>query len=518
MKHDKPTTNAQRELFDWWQQNHSTDDAMLLTGSRGIDVWEELNVVQRIVSGKTILNIGVGLGYCTRELAERKSAIVHALDISEVALDRVKDVVACTWRPDQFADFPTDTFDLAISHLVTQHMGNNDVVNQMRAVIKSLKTGGVFAMQFAYSTDPNYVLDDRVERRKWGSVCRTLEEMSAMVTQAGGRIVWIHKDKKFPEWKTAWYGIHIVKDNDESVRQYLADEHRFTISRHFIEAGLQMIEMGSNEKALNNFAASIEINKENCEAYYYSALMCRELEKNEEALNNFRKALSLRPDDRKTILELGKLLVAERKIDQARELWLNYLKANPEDSEVRELLVKDNDETLRSYLIEESQKTVLNDRRIVRMLSYLLSEIGEIRSACHVCSRYLEQYPNELSIRSLVQQMETLLQERADKSQLLLQAGEDLLINQQDENSAMEAFLKAIELDRECHPAYNDLAIIYLNQQKFDLALAALKKATELDAENELYLENYQQVAAIVQSQFEPDEGAEFVLKSEALT
>lgn len=197
----------------WWDKCHSNagDFDFWLSGSSGNDVWSSLKIEDRIRPGQKLLNIGVGKGHCTRALAER-GCQVHALDISPVALAAISNCVVATWLPSQLTQIPSDTFNLAISHLVSQHMSDANLSQQLSEVVRSLDADGVFAMQFAFRLSGNEEeIEETAENIKNGSVCRSLEGMQTMVASAGGRIVWSEKIATFPESNAGWYGIHIKK-------------------------------------------------------------------------------------------------------------------------------------------------------------------------------------------------------------------------------------------------------------------------------------------------------------------
>src|SRR5205807_3406624 len=197
----------------WWNRCHSENEEFgyWLTGSSGSQVWTSLNVEDRIGPGTTVLNIGVGQGHCTRGLVEL-GCRVHALDISPVALKRISDCVIAVWLPSQLHDLHSDTFDLAISHLVAQHMSDADLNQQIREVVRSLKADGVFAMQFAFCLSGN---DKDIEETpgalKAGSIRRSLETVKSMITNAGGRLVWSTKIAEFPEHNAGWYAVNIQR-------------------------------------------------------------------------------------------------------------------------------------------------------------------------------------------------------------------------------------------------------------------------------------------------------------------
>lgn len=202
---------------EFWENNHSGNMKgykFWLTGSAGPDVWNYLNILNMIQPGTCVLNIGVGLGLCTRELARQK-CVVHALDISPMALDKVRKIVTGCWQPHTIQEIPASTIDLAISNLVTQHMLNSDLAEQISGVLRSMKPAGIFAMQFACSLDTSYSSPDVIplEVIKSGGVLRSLDFMTKIVQAAGGMVVWANRIGVFPQHGSGWYAIHIVRSD-----------------------------------------------------------------------------------------------------------------------------------------------------------------------------------------------------------------------------------------------------------------------------------------------------------------
>ncbi len=203
-------SEAEREgLQSWWERAHQADHAFWLSGTPGIEVWRCLGVEELVTPGASVLNIGVGLGLCTRHLAER-DCLVSAMDISPTALQRVSDV-ARTYLADDMAALPPRAFDLALSHLVAQHMLDQDIQAQMEAVIRALKPTGVFAIQFASWLDD---VEDESERStfdaKRGGMFRTSAKMKDMAARAGGRVLSCAEHSRYPHYAASWHVIHIT--------------------------------------------------------------------------------------------------------------------------------------------------------------------------------------------------------------------------------------------------------------------------------------------------------------------
>jgi SAM-dependent methyltransferase len=213
---DAPTTGWTDDFSGpaFWDICHEKKSAMLLSGNSGEVIWKNLGVTPLVKANVRVLNIGVGLGLCTRDLFNR-GCKVDALDISTVGLERVKDVTEQTWLAADVQQLPEGRYDLALSHLVAQHMLDEDLDRQLRSVIKALKPTGVFAIQIAYPLHDSTASRQRQWRladAKAGSIYRTLSRFAEMVESAGGQVRNATTIGFFSEYDIGWYAVHIVKE------------------------------------------------------------------------------------------------------------------------------------------------------------------------------------------------------------------------------------------------------------------------------------------------------------------
>jgi SAM-dependent methyltransferase len=301
-------------LEEWWDFCQ-TDNPWYLTGSKGPEVWNYLNISDKIYPGQVVLNIGVGYGYCTEELVKR-GCVVHALDISEIALNRVRKIVAGTWLPGRLADLPNNTFDLAISNLVTQHMADKELLEQMCVVTRSLKHSGIFAMQFAYRLDANYAPSQECLRDiKIGGVCRSLSKMNSLTKQSRGKIFWAKRIGRFPKNATGWYGVHIIKSDmlSSMVRQSSSEDMRETVET-FNQDGVDLFNKGDFNGAEEAFHYSVELNPEFAIGHNNLGLLSCHRGQHEDAVRYFARALQLDPSN-PTIIENIEKASALLKVD-----------------------------------------------------------------------------------------------------------------------------------------------------------------------------------------------------------
>lgn len=207
-------------IKEFWETAHKTNKELWLTGSYLQQVWQPMMILNRISPGLKVLNIGVGLGRDTRELYNRE-VIVDVLDISETALERVKLITRNRFLSSNISELPINEYDIAVSHLVSQHMNDDDLIEQIKYVVRSLNPNGIFAMQFAFIDDTpeakkqleivyNNVKDIPNDHK--GHMFRSLSKMKEIIeTLCDGTISWVSDIRTYPSTPIKWYYIHIKK-------------------------------------------------------------------------------------------------------------------------------------------------------------------------------------------------------------------------------------------------------------------------------------------------------------------
>ncbi len=190
------------DIKECWDRRHRSGVQHYLSpATSGEKMWGFLNIKGKLSEGAEALEIGVGSGRCTRDVIAR-GVRLSALDISPAALKKVEGLVVAGYL--QATGLPSDTFDVVFSHLVSQHMSDEDLVIQVEQVLRALKPSGVFAMQFASGRKKGQSL--LMQQR--GGVCRTLDDMRKLVAEVGGQVAWAAKARQVTP-RTLWQGVHI---------------------------------------------------------------------------------------------------------------------------------------------------------------------------------------------------------------------------------------------------------------------------------------------------------------------
>jgi hypothetical protein len=167
-----------------WENAHRTRDVASLSG-HSLEVHLQALQVSPAKSD-CVLCIGVGTGEWIRDLDAKK----WSLDIAQCAEQTaILSGVSGNWSEAEF--LPRDFFDLAMSLWVAPHMTDAELQEQIKHVIRSLKPGGVFALQY-------HGANGGAGHTAGGTMFRSLEriiEMSvgAEVVPVSGNVVHIRK-------------------------------------------------------------------------------------------------------------------------------------------------------------------------------------------------------------------------------------------------------------------------------------------------------------------------------------
>jgi SAM-dependent methyltransferase len=203
-------------MKEFWEEKHRNNALLFLSGHPAAAIIKGLYIeplVEKLLGKPSeVLEIGVGLGICTQDLHNMGLA-VSCLDISEEALRRVEKITARRYFDVGAWCLLPDTFDLAISYCVTQHMNDESLAYQLKYVIRSLKPSGIFAMQYSF---PFYgsQIDQGMQQMQAGAVNRPVEKMFQLVSEASGQIVLNRIYGIYPQYSSGWGVIHIVKKEE----------------------------------------------------------------------------------------------------------------------------------------------------------------------------------------------------------------------------------------------------------------------------------------------------------------
>jgi ubiquinone/menaquinone biosynthesis C-methylase UbiE len=201
------------DIKSYWSNFHKEQNADALTGTSYAEIVRYHELTDKIYPGVTVLNIGVGKGYCTKGFYDN-GCRVSVLDICEEALQTVRPYIERGYLQDNIDQLPANYFDIVISNLVAQHMADIDLRKQLTYVIRSLKDTGFFSIQLAGSlileenNNPNYIVGDGISGEVsmlGGRMVRTPEYFAEMVKQCGGICTYTSEKIVCVEYQSYWY-------------------------------------------------------------------------------------------------------------------------------------------------------------------------------------------------------------------------------------------------------------------------------------------------------------------------
>lgn len=181
------------------QEVESTSPAALL----------ELHGVKRHLSTRAhFLDVGVGVGDMARYVSAY-GATVDCLDVADRALEHVNGFIRAFYLDSEIEKLPRADYDLALAHLVAQHMTDEMLERNLRHVYRALKPSGVYSLQFAGDSEPSIPPSPEAT----GHVTRTVAEATALCERSctGAEVRLLREPEHWPNVTTWYFYLHVVK-------------------------------------------------------------------------------------------------------------------------------------------------------------------------------------------------------------------------------------------------------------------------------------------------------------------
>jgi len=138
----------QDKIWDYFQNSDSQDYVFPEARQRYISRF--------LKSGQYVLNIGIGSGALER-LAIERDVIIHSLDPSEQAIDRLRQTLNMNDRARvgyaQNIPFRDENFDIVVMSEVLEHLDNETLAKALQEVSRVLKKGGKLIATTPYKED-----------------------------------------------------------------------------------------------------------------------------------------------------------------------------------------------------------------------------------------------------------------------------------------------------------------------------------------------------------------------------
>eukprot|EP00667_Euglena_gracilis_P011050 EG_transcript_11272 len=117
----------------------------------------------------------------------------------------------------------------------------------------------------------------------------------------------------------------------EKKRLQKEHEKRLKESREQVDAGLALFDKGKYAPAITSFAAAIELNPDNAEAYLHRGRAQKELKEYDKAIADFSKALELNPEEPAAFSARGGAYECIQDYDRAIEDYSNVIELVPDN-------------------------------------------------------------------------------------------------------------------------------------------------------------------------------------------
>ena len=201
------------DFKQFWESAHVSGAHLWISGTPPKEIYERLNIQNLIgARGLSILNVGVGEGYCEMDLVER-GQLVDSLDVCDSAISKVKGYIRQGFLDAQ--DLPSRSYDLIIHHLVAQHMTHENLREQLIHLLRALKRDGLLAMQFASSQRNSDLVVSDIQNQvvMSGGVLRSKAFMERLVESCEGTVAGLFNKEAWSNSDCLYVTAHIVSNH-----------------------------------------------------------------------------------------------------------------------------------------------------------------------------------------------------------------------------------------------------------------------------------------------------------------
>ena len=184
--------NRRREFWDY---QHIIPNMEELTNSPFEPMVDACKIRNIMKPKMHILEVGVGSGLATKGFYDN-GYFISALDISNIALNNVREYCEYVYMIEQLDEMPSNYFDIIIMMNAIQHIPTDMLTYELGHLMRSLKNDGVLVLEFV-STD---TAEDTGYNTYWdgsdsGVYCRTPKFMENMINNMGGECELVENNK-----------------------------------------------------------------------------------------------------------------------------------------------------------------------------------------------------------------------------------------------------------------------------------------------------------------------------------
>jgi len=290
-------------------------------------------------------------------------------------------------------------------------------------------------------------------------------------------------------------------------------------------AGMQALEARKFEEAAQQFAKAVEADPKDYGSLFHLALANSLLGKSPEAIDGYRKVLELKPGLFEAQLNLGVLLLEERRVEEALPLLEAAADARPAEFRpnffLAEALAESNPEKAAAFyevalrLDSKSARAVLGMGRCQAKLGRMEQAIDYYRKAAEFDASLKEA---QLELAQLLEQRKMFPEAIALYRQFPENAGAseragELLLESGDAAGAQGLLERAVELSPTSANRFA-LAVAYLRNGQREKAVTALQAAISADPGN---FELHMALGRVLRDQKNPSSAAAEFLRAAQL-
>jgi ubiquinone/menaquinone biosynthesis C-methylase UbiE len=196
---------------NFWDSMHIEKNVSALSGCQYVETIEFLGVNKLLVPKMHVLEVGVGLGYVTKGFHEN-GFLICGLDISDVALERVKKYCEHTYSAEKFEELPSNYFDVIICHNLIQHIPTDLLIVELTHIMRSLKDDGIFAVEFVSSKlGDDTGINVEYDGNHVGRYCRTPACLEELINNLGGKCEMVINNQVYNSEITGCHVFHVRK-------------------------------------------------------------------------------------------------------------------------------------------------------------------------------------------------------------------------------------------------------------------------------------------------------------------
>lgn len=175
-----------------WEYMHAEKNLGALSGCQLDETIGALGLGDYMQEDKSVLEIGVGMGYVTRELYQR-GYCVDAFDVSKEVLKKIISYSRFEYDIAHIHELPDNEYDIILCQNVVQHIPTPLLYFEMFHFLRSLKADGIMAVKSIATEgiedtgdDPDMKVGKMQCSNSIGCFCRSVECFKKIVDRCGG--------------------------------------------------------------------------------------------------------------------------------------------------------------------------------------------------------------------------------------------------------------------------------------------------------------------------------------------